>query len=919
MNYSAFTASEPHTAFTYDALGRTLTATTPVGTTTTSYDRWTTTTIDANGKQKDFVSDARGNLITVKEYLNGQAYATHYTYDSNNFLTTITDAKGNEKTFTYDKLGRKLSETDLHLPTDTTFGTWTYEYDINGNLVSTTNPKSQTIAYSYDELDRILTEDSDQTTETDVSFVYDTAPNGIGLPTSITSSALIKVYEYDSLGRTTKEIRTIDGTPYTTETTYDLIGNPLEIIYPDAKNTIVIYGYNNANQAETVQYSQNGENPENLVTNLDYAPLGTPTIIEYANGVTTTQTYDINQLYRMTEKETVNGTGTKLQKISYTFDPVGNITHILDTSETNSAKTATYTYDDLDRLLSATITNTANTEDYTRTYAYDILGNITNKSDVGSYLYAGGETATAQGVHSNPHAVTQAGSQTFAYDDDGNLTEDGTWTHTWDAKDRLLASASSNATVSYTYDEGVTRVKKYNETTGKETLYVSHLLDIEAGKEKAFVSVNGLKLATLESSTGTNQTTTCTIPQTGEWRLTENCTIATFETAPQSVTVPHNVTLTITPTGTLEVDLNTYSITIENGGGIHIQTGGSLAQTGKLTPPQNGEEPEKKLIYHHTDHLSGASVDTDNNGNILQLTDYYPYGNERIEETTTDFHNDYTYTGKERDEDTDLLYYEARYYNSNIARFISIDPWAGDLTDPQSLNKYAYVRNNPLKYVDPTGMKVSEYQVFSPKNGDRYELGEKMGEYRGIEIISGGNKTGTGNHPYQCTTLAKEFALSEYGVNLGGTGNGVHYGNQEKINNAFNANNKDNPGTYTVYQNSGTVMPQENDIISWSGGTYGHVGFIAEVTFEESTGNGWVYTVEQNASSSGGLFAQQFTRTYNEDGQAVYTVDSRFNGYSVSGWARYENQSKESHPEEYTSSPSTPATKQSTEDKDNDD
>ncbi|QQS58746.1 RHS repeat-associated core domain-containing protein [Candidatus Peregrinibacteria bacterium] len=179
--------------------------------------------------------------------------------------------------------------------------------------------------------------------------------------------------------------------------------------------------------------------------------------------------------------------------------------------------------------------------------------------------------------------------------------------------------------------------------------------------------------------------------------------IANFQTAPQSVTVPQNVTLTITPTGTLEVDLNTYSITIENGGGIHIQTGGSLAQTGKLTPPQNGEEPEKKLIYHHTDHLSGASVDTDNNGNILQLTDYYPYGNERIEETTTDFHNDYTYTGKERDEDTDLLYYEARYYNSNIARFISIDPWAGDLTDPQSLNKYAYVRNNPLKYVDPTG------------------------------------------------------------------------------------------------------------------------------------------------------------------------------------------------------------------------
>ena len=106
------------------------------------------------------------------------------------------------------------------------------------------------------------------------------------------------------------------------------------------------------------------------------------------------------------------------------------------------------------------------------------------------------------------------------------------------------------------------------------------------------------------------------------------------------------------------------------------------------------------IIYH----LSGASVDTNENGDILQLTDYYPYGDERIEDTLTDFHNDYTYTGKERDEDTKLLYYEARYYNSHIGRFISIDPWSGDITDPQSLNKYAYVRNNPLKYTDPSGM-----------------------------------------------------------------------------------------------------------------------------------------------------------------------------------------------------------------------
>ncbi|QQS58740.1 hypothetical protein IPN35_04000 [Candidatus Peregrinibacteria bacterium] len=56
---------------------------------------------------------------------------------------------------------------------------------------------------------------------------------------------------------------------------------------------------------------------------------------------------------------------------TYTFDKAGNITQIRDASATDAAKTANYTYDDLDRLTSATITNTANNDDYTRTYAYD--------------------------------------------------------------------------------------------------------------------------------------------------------------------------------------------------------------------------------------------------------------------------------------------------------------------------------------------------------------------------------------------------------------------------------------------------------------------------------------------------------------------------------------------------------------------
>jgi len=66
-------------------------------------------------------------------------------------------------------------------------------------------------------------------------------------------------------------------------------------------------------------------------------------------------------------------------------------------------------------------------------------------------------------------------------------------------------------------------------------------------------------------------------------------------------------------------------------------------------------------------------------------------------------------TGKERDQETGLDYFGARYYGSALGRFTSPDPLAGiDPYDPQSWNAYAYGRNNPLSYVDPTG---ESYQI----------------------------------------------------------------------------------------------------------------------------------------------------------------------------------------------------------------
>ena len=83
----------------------------------------------------------------------------------------------------------------------------------------------------------------------------------------------------------------------------------------------------------------------------------------------------------------------------------------------------------------------------------------------------------------------------------------------------------------------------------------------------------------------------------------------------------------------------------------------------------------------------------------MELAAYYPYGDTQVEEKDTNYNNDYLYTGKELDRDTGLYYYGSRYYDPLIGRFTGVDPWGGSVEDPQSLNKYAYVRNNIGKLV----------------------------------------------------------------------------------------------------------------------------------------------------------------------------------------------------------------------------
>lgn len=114
---------------------------------------------------------------------------------------------------------------------------------------------------------------------------------------------------------------------------------------------------------------------------------------------------------------------------------------------------------------------------------------------------------------------------------------------------------------------------------------------------------------------------------------------------------------------------------------------------------------DETTFYFLNDHLASVDAVLDEDGNVLERRDYLPYGQERyVHEELNAPDTAQGFTDKELDDETGLNYYGARYYDSEIGRFIMSDPWQGDLRNPQTLNRYSYVLDNPLFYADPSGM-----------------------------------------------------------------------------------------------------------------------------------------------------------------------------------------------------------------------
>jgi RHS repeat-associated protein len=138
----------------------------------------------------------------------------------------------------------------------------------------------------------------------------------------------------------------------------------------------------------------------------------------------------------------------------------------------------------------------------------------------------------------------------------------------------------------------------------------------------------------------------------------------------------------------------------------------------KADVPSDLEIPDAalRIRYYHQDHLGSSSVITDAAGALVEETAFYPFGLPRQEYRLRQIEEHYKFSEKERDQESGLHYFAARYLAGRLSRFVSVDPKFANpdalssedlnsfLLQPQKINLYSYAVNNPLKYVDPTGL-----------------------------------------------------------------------------------------------------------------------------------------------------------------------------------------------------------------------
>jgi RHS repeat-associated protein len=660
------------TTYNYDALNRLVSTSDPLSH-TTQYTRdvlgRVAQMLDANAHVTQYGYDPVGRLISVTDALSG---TTQYAYDLVGNLTVITDANNHITTFDYNFLNQLKQETNA------ISNTWRYYYDSDGRLINRVDALWQATYYDYDSDGRLTQVHYGVTPPTlhPITFTYDLNSNETQMCDALGCTA----HAYDPLDRNTV---TVDWLGRAITHTYDAVGNPIGLTYPNGSS--VAYAYDATNRLSTFT------DPHGSASQYQRNKLGQITQIDQPNNTRAVLTYDAAHRLTGIDQRQI-GASQPQSAYTYLLDAVGNRTQ---TNEVRAAFDGTtnvitlthaYQYDPLNRLIDAA-TNAPATD---TGYAFDPVGNRLSKSgsvltpDAGvpqlpvaplptsvAYQYnavnqltgiSDPESNTALGYNPNGDRVTQTQVLSngvmlltnYVYDREDRLTN-----VTKSISDAVAITATMVAT--YTYDG-------YGRRALKDVVsYQSPITDVEPFITSTQVitylydglDIIGAQLAT--SVITASQGVTISQAITPSWTITESY----YYLAPSSITGMRR-----------PVEME------------------------RLPNADTGFAGDR--YWYQTDGLDSIEALTDESGNLISPFLYDEYGNQLAGNADLQL---FTYTAQDFDPETGLIHFYARYYDTQTGTWLSQDVHRGSELSPLTLHRYEYVAQNPISDFDQLGFK----------------------------------------------------------------------------------------------------------------------------------------------------------------------------------------------------------------------
>ncbi|MCC7356744.1 MAG: VCBS repeat-containing protein [Candidatus Doudnabacteria bacterium] len=709
--------------FTYDALGRRLTAQDLHAPTDVTFGTWTytydnngniTSVVDPNNQTINYTYDDLGRLLT--EDFTGQSETElTYTYDSGTDgmgrLSSVV-SPGANTSYLYNAHGGVKQE--IKTINSTSYQT-DYTYDRQGNQLEITNPDGSKVKYTYNFGGQLETVQRKETTDT--SFInvvndFDYGPHGkITLQVNQNGSQTSNIYDATKLYRLSSKITTISGGSKVQGLTYS---------YDNNSNITQAVDNSNTNSVKTVAYTYD-----------DLNRLLSSTATGVAAGQSTyTEVYSYDAIGNILTKATTVGGGAT---INTTYSYAGSAgssyanPHAV-TSISDGINTTNFTYDNNGNMIG----------EGSKTFAFDYNNRMTQSvgvsgsgpttvsfnslagdgaiyhqssswdtahdASVGSYasftvnnfyVRAGKNTSTSNRIErgflpfdtsSLPDSanITSAKLKVYVYSKLNNDNDGTDWVTVTQATqpsttvlttgDYDLAGSINNPV------EGVDAGQRKDITNVSVGGYLTFDLNVTG---RGWVNTSGsTKLSLREGHDATDSAFVGTSGQYNELRIISSeytgtsvdpILEVTYGSAPQVVTTnykyDHTGQRVSLSNGTKtdvypSADYNTDGTTPVK----HIFGAGQTVATIK------GSGVGATAYLVHTDHLTGSSAVTNSGGTLEELMDYFPFGNIRLDQKVGSFDEQRKYTGHEYDVDTGLSYMEARYYNPNIGRFLSQDP-----------------------------------------------------------------------------------------------------------------------------------------------------------------------------------------------------------------------------------------------------